>query len=180
MKLDDAVIIYGEQVIGDDGKARPGVWKLGTLAPNTPVQVELRDPDLEPTWFGTTSSNETTSNYYRRRGRWVEPQTGEATSSLVKTALFFDIADRKKEMSNRSLRYLDQSWRVKHNQKGAIIYGRLALPVGPAEQITQDPVSPSRLWLGVLPGQGVNRPALSGTLRQETYVRIFIPIETKR
>ena len=48
---------------------------------------------------------------------------------------------------------------------------------GPAEAMTMNGASPSRLWLGTLPAVGQSRPALPGTLDQETYVRIFIPIQ---
>jgi hypothetical protein len=42
--------------------------------------------------------------------------------------------------------------------------------------MSQSGLSPSRLWLGKLPGES-NRPALIGTLYQETYVRVFIPVK---
>jgi hypothetical protein len=49
------------------------------------------------------------------------------------------------------------------------------LPSGPAEEVSQDGVSATRLWLGHLPGEG-NREPLKGYLSQETYVRIYIPV----
>ena len=36
--------------------------------------------------------------------------------------------------------------------------------------------SPSTLWLKALPGSGP-RPAVPGTLQQETYIRIYIPVK---
>ena len=45
-----------------------------------------------------------------------------------------------------------------------------------AEDMAQSPESPSRLWLGDLPTGGGTRPGLQGTLKQETYIRVFIPV----
>jgi hypothetical protein len=47
---------------------------------------------------------------------------------------------------------------------------------GQAEKITQDGVSPSRLWLGAAPGSGRSRPTLAGSMTQRTYVRVYIPV----
>ena len=77
---------------------------------------------------------------------------------------------------NNALRYLDQSWRRK-NQDELILFGRVAAKSGPAEEVTQSPAGACRLWLGPRePGKG--RPALPGTLNQETYVRVFLPVRT--
>jgi hypothetical protein len=80
------------------------------------------------------------------------------------------------------LRDLDQRWRLDpDNRQEVVLFGR-AMPAvgqnseGPAEDMTQSGLSPSRLWLGKLPGEP-NRPALIGTLFQETYVRVFIPVK---
>jgi hypothetical protein len=77
---------------------------------------------------------------------------------------------------DRSVNYLDQNWRgVLKNQ--AMLVGRLARMEGAGETITQDPKTPSRLWLGQLPSAGGQRPSLNGTLVQDTCVRMFIPVE---
>ena len=34
----------------------------------------------------------------------------------------------------------------------------------------------TRLWLGELPGEGKERPRLSGTLNQDTFIRVFLPV----
>ena len=46
-----------------------------------------------------------------------------------------------------------------------------------AEDMARDPASPSRLWLGELPTSGGTRPGLQGTLKQETYIRVLIPVK---
>ncbi|MBO0698233.1 MAG: hypothetical protein J2P46_07555 [Zavarzinella sp.] len=87
------------------------------------------------------------------------------------------------QASNASLRKLDQSWRVATDRPEQAI---LVLRVGTdesvrmgisAEDMTRSPMSPSRLWLGELPTSGKARPALQGTLKQETYIRVFIPVK---
>ena len=57
-----------------------------------------------------------------------------------------------------------------------ILVGRGPLVSDQSETVTQDGVSPSRLWLGRLPGADGQRPALHGVLTQETYVRVYIPV----
>jgi hypothetical protein len=77
---------------------------------------------------------------------------------------------------NASVRSLDQSWRVgEQNNYEAILVARIGRTAGPAEQMSNSPNSPTRLWLGELPGSGVRTP-LTGTIRQETYIRVFIPV----
>jgi hypothetical protein len=79
---------------------------------------------------------------------------------------------------NASLRRLDQSWRVGEDRpEQAILVLRIPTRETPAEDMAQSPESPSRLWLGELPTSGGIRPGLQGTLKQETYVRVFIPVK---
>lgn len=90
---------------------------------------------------------------------------------------------QRQNVPNASLRKLDQSWRVgpDHSEQAMLV---LRIPTQDgvkegrsAEDMTRDPVSPSRLWLGDLPTGGGRRPAVAGTLKQETYVRVFIPVK---
>jgi hypothetical protein len=77
--------------------------------------------------------------------------------------------------ANASLRALDQSWRLEQGSD-AILIGTLGSLNGPAESIATDPSNPSLLWLGAFPGGGGQRPPLPGQLRQDTCVRIFLPV----
>jgi hypothetical protein len=77
---------------------------------------------------------------------------------------------------NASLRRLDQSWRLTpDNRSEVILVGRAVPPAGPAESTLGGTDSPSRLWLRGLPGNG-ERAAIPGTGRQETWVRVYLPI----
>jgi hypothetical protein len=78
---------------------------------------------------------------------------------------------------NASLRRLDQSWRLTPDNRGEVILvGRVAAPPGPAEETLSGPAAPSRLWLRGLPGSGEPRAPIPGTGRQETWVRVYLPV----
>lgn len=95
--------------------------------------------------------------------------------------LLGDFAAKKTNQTpqNASLRALDQSWRLDPRNTGEVmIIAKLATATGPAEELMSDTAStsPSRLWLRELPGSGPRTP-VPGILKQETYVRIFIPVK---
>jgi hypothetical protein len=93
--------------------------------------------------------------------------------------LLFHEEVRGSPWRNSALRRLDQSWRLHHKEE-VVLYGRIARREGPAEEVATHAATPSRLWLGRLPGTGQARQPLPGTLSQETYVRIFIPVQNPR
>jgi hypothetical protein len=102
-----------------------------------------------------------------------------ATSSqaLRLDLLFHEAWTGAQEPSNGSLRELDQSWRLTDSDRDEVILvGRLPQLKGPAEDVTKSPSSPSKLWLDKLPTDGGDRPTLRGTLRQDTVVRVFLPL----
>lgn len=79
---------------------------------------------------------------------------------------------------NASMRRLDQSWRVESDRpEQAMLVMRLRTVEDEAEKMTKSPMSPSRLWLGALPSGGGQRPEIKGRLKQETYIRVFIPVK---
>ncbi len=91
--------------------------------------------------------------------------------------LLFHEAWTGQEPSNGSLRDLDQSWRLTGDDRDEVILvGRLPQMKGPAEDVTRAPESPCRLWLDKLPTDGGDRPPLRGTLRQDTIVRVILPL----
>ena len=61
----------------------------------------------------------------------------------------------------------------------AIFLASVSPPSGPSEAMMTDPTgaSPTKLWLkGGLPGGKAVREPVPGTLRQETFIRVYIPI----
>ena len=99
----------------------------------------------------------------------------EATPLVLKRMLFQEAEQANNRRSSSPLRFLDQSWRLR-NQEELILVGRVARKEGQAEDVTRDPASATRLWLGGLPNPKEARPTLQGTLSQETYVRVFLPV----
>jgi hypothetical protein len=88
---------------------------------------------------------------------------------------------------NSGLRQLDQSWRLgpqpeypvpdqTHFRDEAILFARTKVEIGPADAVTKAGASPSRLWLGDLPGARAERPSVNAALKQETYLRVYIPV----
>jgi hypothetical protein len=77
---------------------------------------------------------------------------------------------------NSSVRELDQSWRIgEKSTNEAILVARLRCVERPAEELSNAPGMPTRLSLRQPPAAQPRLP-LEGSLRQETYVRVFIPI----
>jgi hypothetical protein len=77
---------------------------------------------------------------------------------------------------NASVRNLDQSWRIAEKSPyEAVIIARIGRTEKAAEEMSNSPESPTRLWLNAIPGNGARKP-LTGTMRQETYIRVFIPV----
>ena len=75
-------------------------------------------------------------------------------------------------------RQFDQSWRLSPAWADqAIFLARTYRTERPAEDYSRDPASPTRLWVGDTPGPGKSRPALPGSLRQEVFVRAYLPVK---
>jgi hypothetical protein len=110
-----------------------------------------------------------------------------SAGSLMKPLLFYRESEDQSHF-NSGMRTFDQSWRLQqqptHPAGGpgagyrdeAILVARTALLSDRAGLVEESGVSPTRLWLGALPGPGRDRPPLPGYLNQETYVRAYIPV----
>lgn len=83
---------------------------------------------------------------------------------------------------------LDQSWRLRPLVELSVrqansafrdevmLVGRVASQAGKSEAVTAADASPTRLWLGALPGSQSQRPSLSGYIVQDVYLRVYIPV----
>jgi hypothetical protein len=100
-------------------------------------------------------------------------------NDVFKHMSFFEVDPNSRQKRNITMRNLDVSWRLRLKNE-AILVGRVAPKNSPAETLTNDPITASKLWLGKLPGGNETRPSLLGTVNQETYVRVFIPIKAGR
>ncbi len=171
--LEDVTLFYDR---GEGGRW----YGLGRLLPGIEQRIDnsLADPSVMDmnTWLTSVPVGNLPGVKVvvpRRPGQNVE-----ATQTVVKRLLFHEDA-RGGQWRNTALRRLDQSWRLHHKEE-VVLYGRIARLEGAAEEVATHPASPSRLWLGRLPGAGQPRQPLPGTLTQETYVRIFIPVQNPK
>jgi len=162
--LQDAVLIY-----------RDKGYSVGSMEVGTSKQVHL---------LKSEKSSQVLAMDFSRPGKSLpssaKPGFGNNGSSQIlsiKSMLFFSAAARS-QYGNSGLRYLDENWRVRPDHAGeAILIARASPAQGLADKITESAASPSQLWLGQLPGSNAKRPELVGTLSQETYIRVYIPIK---
>lgn len=158
LKLEDAVLIHG----GKPGQP-PKVYPLGALPPGVPFQVR---PDLKSVGIGNWVPALYSGNAP------TQPGINASLDSVVKQLMFQEAYVGRG--AKNALRYLDQSWRLLQKDE-AILVGRLSRVKDAAETVAQGSASPSLLWLGSLPSTGT-RKTLAGTMAQETYLRVFIPL----
>jgi hypothetical protein len=138
------------------------------------VKLARQQGTFRDTWFQDPYTRPNAAETQPPSGRQVQRPACE----LMKDLLFHE-ADPRKDLRNSGLHDLDQGWRFLdplHAVDEVILVARTAPLDGPAEEVTQNGVSATRLWLDQLPGAGKTRPRLAGTLAQETYVRIYLPI----
>ena len=92
-------------------------------------------------------------------------------------------------MLNSGLRPLDESWRLNAEKTAAgdsvfrdevILVGRTPTLSDKAETVANNPGSATRIWLDRLPDGKSAPPALPGYLAQETYVRVYIPVQPSK
>lgn len=180
-ELTDCVAFYA-------GKAYP----LGPILPDSEVRLVL-DPSREaPAAQWLQNESQLSAVLARVSSVGNQPaatatrtgtpaaQAGPGNTLPLLGLLFHEAALRNDEgvyARNGSLRRLDQSWRLSPaNRDEVILVGRVLPPVGPAEETLGGPASPTRLWLRGLPGHGRDRTPIPGTGRQETYVRLYLPV----
>jgi hypothetical protein len=122
------------------------------------------------------------------------PQIAYDPTAIVKQILFHEKTDPQSNLRNYSLRPLDQSWRLREEDfagqpretrvREVILYGRLKRQIGPADTVSRstDQPLPTMLWLDDLPEKTEDGksnktwPGLNGTLVQDTYIRVIIPV----
>ena len=105
-------------------------------------------------------------------------------TNLIRQAMFFQKNDQGNNARNHSMRHLDFSWRLQTEARQgetrlreAILYGHVAFQRGPAESVTTGAAPlPANLWLGDIPEPGKTRPTLAGTMAQDTYIRVLLPV----
>jgi hypothetical protein len=166
--LEDVVLYYG--------RSRDKDWyELGQLPKDSTQRVDnmlTLDKVQIQTWLNTIPQS-AAQKFDLQNQASSHPSSGQ-TITVMKRILFQSAtADTRQDNVFRSL---DQGWRMQGAKDLVVLYGRIPRQEGSAEEITSNASCPTRLWFGALPAAGSKRPALSGTLTQDTYVRIFIPV----
>jgi hypothetical protein len=168
VELKDAVLLH-QKVYYPLGDLRPGEATDITKAVAGGQGKHLDNWFRESWWNVDLPAN---PQYRRPKGITAHIPA----SSLMKTLLFHK-ADAANPIRNSFFRHLDQGWRLSEkHQDEVILVGRLAPKTAAAEKINGEGLSPTRLWLGQLPGGNREWQPPAGTLSQETYVRVFIPV----
>jgi hypothetical protein len=154
-------------------------YSIGRLVRDVPQRVDALQVGSTGTsmddWFRGAGLNERAvtpaQNQFTNRS-----QAPTSTGQIVRS-LFFTQREGK-ETRNSTMRYLDQSWRLPHKNE-VFVVGRVKQPEeGDAEVLTASPAMPAKLWIGDVPVPGATRPLMTGSLKQETYVRMILPVST--
>jgi hypothetical protein len=168
VSLEDVFLFYGDKAYPVDGPLQGGKEAR-------PHQMVL-DPGRrdDPDRWARRALGRSVDDFEQRSGRGpFQPLP------ILKELLFQELVGG----NNHSFRRLDQSWRLRpldqrdDGVREAILVGRLARAEGLAQQLTAatDPRLPAHFWLGALPGDGLPLE-LPGTLVQDTYIRVFLPV----
>ncbi len=108
---------------------------------------------------------------------------------LLKDLMFHAKAEGV-QTTNGGLRPFDQSWRLDAEKTATagqtdqvqrnevILVARTPTLDASSETVARDAGSATRLWLSRLPNGKNERPALSGFLKQQTYIRAYIPVQS--
>jgi hypothetical protein len=159
------------------------VYPLGTLTAGNTVRVAKIQKDIQDvnTWLkpGANYGNSAPGNWNQGRNSGSPPTMDLEPAKKYMRSLMFHEASQKAANTtsffNAGLRELDQSWRLRSdgNPPGeeAILVAKVAEEHGPAKDVAGKPSCVSRLKLGT---------ALDGTMRQETYVRVFLKVQLEK
>lgn len=162
------------------------VYKFGDIEPNTAKRVVLDESKIDTDWakkaanlsnlsFILSGSEEYSSRFNQNTGPITPGQLSYWGMLFHEAALQPDTP-----LNNASLRKLDQSWRISpENRNEVILVAKLPAVTDRAEKILSDPnsASPTQLWLKSVPSADKKRPEINGIMRQETYLRAFIPVK---
>ncbi|MGL6095153.1 MAG: hypothetical protein ACRC7O_05035 [Fimbriiglobus sp.] len=173
-KLQDAVLIYA-------GRS----YKLPGLAAGQDTTPVLDQTRAQDDWFTTAAQLEGFGQSNNNVGRWGSNAPAPRKNVSLWGALFHErsLPRDSRSLMNASFRDLDQSWRVGNRPEDlfrdqAILLVRVPTENGLAEPImtAADGPAVTKLWLNALPGGPEKREPVKGMLRQETYIRAFLPV----
>ena len=177
-QVTDCVAFYAGQAYSI-GTILKGQEVRPVLDKGQPATAWLQERSELATIFARVSADRSGTSRYGS-----QPAATGPSSLTLWGLLFHESALRNDEgviARNSSLRKFDQSWRLNpENRDEVILVGRVLPPPGEAEPLVGGAPSPSKLWLKELPSSGKARPPVLGTARQETYVRVYLPVKPAR
>ena len=168
-------------------------YELPTLTPGQKVTVNSSLP-IAKGWLdsnaGLSSVAVTNYNTYNSPYSSSSKANVQTVSTLSLWGLLFHerAVAKSSNLMNGSLRDLDMSWRISEdNRQEAVLVAKIYSTTGLAEELmdAKDGPSVTKLWLKNLPtdkdakGDQAARQPVPGTLRQETYIRVYIPVQAK-
>ncbi len=159
---------------------RGNVYDLGTIFPGRMQVGATMQPFKD--WAGYNPAA-AAAVVMRRTPYTSQPSAvkPEPSRNIVRSIMFHEAFEigQSRTTRNAEFRDFDQSWRIqKDDADGAIVYGEVPMKDdGPAEEIMKQAGTVTRLWIGALPGSGAERPPITGTMRQETHLRFFVPVK---
>ena len=154
-----------------------GLWvnDAQTLAPSR----------IGPNGVPTAAQNDNDFNGFKTPQSFIRPKR---PYELMKDLMFHGKAEGS-QLLNSGLRTLDESWRLNAEKTASgesvfrdevILVGRTPTLSDRAETVAKNPGSATRIWLDRLPDGKSAPPALPGYLAQETYVRVYIPLQPSK
>jgi hypothetical protein len=173
--LQDARLIYAGRV-----------YNVGSVESNVPFRVVLDESKVEPEWAKTAGNlgnlSYVLSGSEDFSGRFNQTKGPLNPGNLSYWGMLFHEAALRPDtpLNNASLRKLDQSWRLTpDNRNEVLLVAKLPAVTEKAEDLMTKPnsASPTQLWLKAVPEPGKTRPPVNGIMRQETYVRVYLPVK---
>lgn len=174
--LEDVWVFFGGHCYPVPG-GLPGTQKGGDPAK---LALALKDRKEVANWVSSINDLPTAP----RDVDFRSVQGSYNPTSLIRQAMFFQKHNPGDSPRNHSLRFLDFSWRLQDEPRPgesrlreAILYAHVPFQRGRADSLGKgsDPL-PTNLWLGELPDAGKTQPALAGTMAQDTYIRVVLPV----
>lgn len=167
--LNNVYLIYGT------GTNKASVYALAQpLQPGEAQEINLSR--LESKHISDWFTNQTPAgNFNQSVSRGTRAGTIDK-DEILHRLMFHEFVPPASRAQNASMRDLDESWRIRLKNE-IILVGRAPKASNASELVTRSPSSPSRLWIGRLPS-AEKPPELLGTMSQDTFVRVFLPIKT--
>jgi hypothetical protein len=158
-------------------------WYLhGDLEPGSLLKMPLGDVGKKPLpdWFIIDTGLQPKPLPGQELPRLVVES--RLSKELIKPILFHD--ESRSAMLNSGLRTNDQSWRIRvpgdnkvPPREEVLLVARTPYQTGKAQDVDSASGAPTRLWLDELPGPSRQRPEPRGYLTQETFIRVYIPVQ---